>query len=1122
MLPNAQSKYQLLDDSQLIESEVYNPELSEVSNTEIQNMLDSYLSEDIQEYDDRNFPGHSQPASQQASLKFAPAGMVGLMSKSEDVSLNTLFELARDLNDIYTRPMKAVFGAADGIMEAVEKPARTNASTVARAVSALMLPIDVPIKSAQGFIEGLRGHRGAAEILHRLGVKNAKEKLSPEDYARKEKEYEEKLKKQGIIGKVASFVAHEVTDDPLGVISGLIEDPVLVASAATGAAKVGARAVLKGLGEDAVLESIKHGMNVGKFLKSKLTKEEFVEFTAIISKSREKGGGGVNGLIEQLRNASIPLQKKIKELGKKMHPFQDEVLSPVTKINIGEELVTEEQIKDFLIKSLPNEVVHGSKENIVKLIKGKNYSAALAEAILTRQSKTARAMIEDPVERALSEFGLHAADRKLGEISYDAQRILWNELKKYHNLSENAFNELTLKKTLKLLPQNIGRSQRPGMELAILKSDPKAQEILSKEFSKVTPDDIEWVYDQYAKIIPKERLAEVFNRANIKLLGANQGALYNPKGLGALNFYDEVLRAGGLYEDFGHPQFIANLLFDKDKELYLEKFREALLPINGGNKFLGISPKKLEQLGSALEKKAVYAKLTTQERDFIDKRMRPLMDHLYKRLAKAIKEENKIRIAKGLDPLRELGYIKDYLPHIMETLEKCGLWEPGGYYDGIAPSIDTARRLIREGKLASYPTNIVDVYHTYLNGVLRFIHKRPVAQALTEKLGTMNLNPAMKDYITAHLKNFVGQKIEDPVIDTLVKGFMQTPLASFMGVTEETAREFVFTKAYNLLQFGYASGMGLNFKLPVRNMFQSLLGIPNTNLRTWTTAVKDIGKLMAPAVKHDAETKALNTILQNSKIYQGRVGDLSQMLPTEVSRNAAFPGKFETLLRKSIEITGFPQSEKWLFSQSMANGLRYRMEQLGISSYEALLKHPELANVTKYAENLAGRIHFHYNKMFRPLFLNNPSGAHILQYFTFGGRMANQALKDIMLPSRHKVLLKMLMQQSLLAMSLTAGGLAGAGYAAYFSALDPLKQLLQVGGPDTAKSLKSPALKGIYGAMQATVGGISGSKRLQSRGYTQMKQAVTPAVYKITKEAMDFKDPSRLFLYKRYPERKKK
>jgi hypothetical protein len=227
-------------------------------------------------------------------------------------------------------------------------------------------------------------------------------------------------------------------------------------------------------------------------------------------------------------------------------------------------------------------------------------------------------------------------------------------------------------------------------------------------------------------------------------------------------------------------------------------------------------------------------------------------------------------------------------------------------------------------------------------------------------------------------------------------------------------------------------------------------------------------------------------------------------------------------MQKAIEVTGFPQSERWLFSQSMANGLRHRMKELGIGSYEALSKHSKFNDVLKYAEDLAVRTQFQYNKMFRPLWAQNPSGAHILQYFTFGGRMANQAMRDLMLPSRHKVMMKLLMQQSLLATTLTAGGLAGSGYAAYFSAVDPLKQLLQVGGPDTSKAVKSPALKGIYGAMQASVGGLTGSKRLQSRGFTAMKQSVTPAAYKITKEAMDFKDPSRLFLYRNYPKYKKK
>lgn len=1126
-------KYTPIDESQFVQAEVYDPEYSAISNDEIDQELKMYANEPyyspayssetmpeaVEPTDNRNFPGRSKPTDMSGAKKFATAWFMGLMSKPKDVSLNTLFELARDLNDIYKRPGKAVFGAVDGVLEAAEKPFRTNAHAVSRAVALAVLPYDMSIKSAQGFIEGLNGWRGAAEVMHRLGVKNAKEKLSPEAYKKKQLEYEEKMKKQGILGKIATSVAHDISENPLDFWSEFAEDPLLLG----GAVKSGAKSLLKPLGESAVLESITLGSATRNFLKSKLGKAEYEEFIGIVNAAREKGGGGSQGFFDGLKQASEGLQTKFKELVKRNTGIGEEkAYKPITKIKIGPQKVAEEQIHAFMRDTLPDEVVKGGNETALKLMQEGKPAEALAEAILTKQSKYLKSVTEQPVMRALAEFGTYEEGRKIGTASTYVQQTLWNEMKKYGPLSETAFNDMTMKEVRKRLPQQLVRHINPQMELAALKSEPRMAEILSKTADKVTLEDVDWVFNQYAKIIPKERMGEVFKKAGMSPLGANQGMFYKPKGLGALNFMDEVLREAGLHDDFSKPMFLSNQLVDTDKQVYLEKFREALKPVNGGNDLMKLSPQKLEQLGRAAENKAEFMKLTKQEQDFLEKGFRPIMNDLHHKLDTAIISENSMRAQRGLPPIPTLGYQKNYLPHLFKTMEETGMWEAGKVYDDLVPSITSAATKARQGTLTEYPTNILEVYQTYLNGVMRFVHKRPVAQALTEKLQTMPINAEMKEFISSHLNNFVGQKIEDPIIDTMVKGFMQTPLASWMGVTENTAREKVYGMAYNLLQWGYASGMGLNFKLPVRNMFQSFLGIPNTSVKSWTTAIQDVGQLMAPASSHSIETRALNKILQNSEVYKGRVGNLGQMLPTEVSKNAAFPGRFERMMNKAIEVTGFPASEKWLFSQSMANGMRHRMNELGIKSYDALLKHSKLKDVVEYSENLATRIHFQYNKMFRPLFLNNPSGAHILQYFTFGGRMANQALRDMTLPSRHKVLLKMLFQQSLLATTLTMGGLSGAGYAAYFSAVDPLKQLLQIGGPDTAKAVKSPALKGAYGLAQGAVGGLTGSKRLQSRGWTQVKQSVTPAAYKITKEAFDFKDPSRMFLYRKYPERKKK
>jgi hypothetical protein len=251
MLPSRPNKYQPIDESQYVQAETYIPEYSAISNDEIEQDLNSFsnepIVENLPEYDDRNFPGRSQPSEGTKGLKVIPrllqlGGVLPMIPPKEGHSLNTLFEIARDLNDVYKRPGKAVWGAVDGIMEAAEKPNRTNAHGVARAVAMLALPADMTIKSAQGFIEGLKGWRGAAEVMHRLGVKNAKEKLSPEAFEKRQREYEEKLKKQGFIGKIASSVAHSMTDEPLEFFGELAEDPFLL----KGAIVSGGKAVIGG------------------------------------------------------------------------------------------------------------------------------------------------------------------------------------------------------------------------------------------------------------------------------------------------------------------------------------------------------------------------------------------------------------------------------------------------------------------------------------------------------------------------------------------------------------------------------------------------------------------------------------------------------------------------------------------------------------------------------------------------------------------------------------------------------------------------------------------------------------------------------------------------------------
>jgi hypothetical protein len=273
------------------------------------------------------------------------------------------------------------------------------------------------------------------------------------------------------------------------------------------------------------------------------------------------------------------------------------------------------------------------------------------------------------------------------------------------------------------------------------------------------------------------------------------------------------------------------------------------------------------------------------------------------------------------------------------------------------------------------------------------------------------------------------------------------------------------------------------------------------------------------AGNQDAEVQAFKGILSKSKLYKARVGEVSQMMP-DTGMNSTYKTTLQDISEKAIKVTGFTASEKQLVESSLAVGMYEEGKKFGLNSMDAIARSKHFNKILDTAEKLTMDTQFMYHKVMRPQFMNGMLGSHLLQFGTFGANMGNLALRD-MLPSQREYLTKSIMQQSLLAMTLTAGGLAGSGYAPYFGAIDPLKQALSASA-DPSKSIRSPALRGTYGAGQMAVGGLTGSKSLVGRGQTNLKQSVTPAAYKITKQAMDFKDPSRLFLYKNFPARKKK
>ena len=285
---------------------------------------------------------------------------------------------------------------------------------------------------------------------------------------------------------------------------------------------------------------------------------------------------------------------------------------------------------------------------------------------------------------------------------------------------------------------------------------------------------------------------------------------------------------------------------------------------------------------------------------------------------------------------------------------------------------------------------------------------------------------------------------------------------------------------------------------------------------------------LGPIVKsfnNDAEYNAMKRIVQSNEKYRASVGMAEKAAVDPHKHGRIFPTKLESASQKAIGITGFPQSEVDDTSVCVISGIVDGMKRKGISSFAALEKRPQdLRDVLDLANNLTLETMGHFNREARPMWARHDIGRFLYQYGSFGMLMANKAMKDM---THMPTFLKTLGSQAALAATLTAGGLSGANYAAYFQALSPLKQFAALGGDDPAKAVKSPALKlGIgatqygYGTVNKALGG-SGTQ-MQERGKKNMKRSFSSAGYNNLMEAIRLHDPSRLVLKKNWPKPKAK
>lgn len=1102
-------------------AEVYAPDRAPLQNEELDMLIEAYYNDVIQEQTpklsgtgnpNRDFPGRSKPVP--GSFKrMSPLGGKEFLNY-EGPPLQVIMEVMRDMFDLTSRPIKAVAGAADGWVEGMQAPLRSNADTTSKVVLSMLGMPNAVLKSAQGFIEGLMGERGVAEILHRLGVKNIEERKTPEELAIEQANLEAKLASQGTLGRIVTGVGYEIANHPLEFWSSFLEDPFI--------AKGGIAA-----SEKALSNVMKFGVKAGKFLEKGLSKENYALFKQFLNESRLPGGGGAKGFLERVKQAPAGFQAAWKRVWAENNP---EKIAAITAV--GAQTVPLRKLMTKLKELMPHFSPETSQK-VQELMKAGKHQEAFNTFLKEANSDTFIRLTKNPFESAIGNTAIRTDNPMMAFIGNTDREAIWKALKKHNaQIGRKEFEMMRLDDVLKNLPEDIGVLGRAAVNGNKLVQDDQVLNILSKNIEQLSPEDFKYLTDKVGTVLLNKKNAPKFYKMlNAPTMNLPSNPLMNPLEYGRLNLMLPVM------ESIGFGKFYQKVLWAKDAETewlthHFGQIAKAAKPLN---KMKGrpvdwrmISKEQSERLQKMLNQGGwENAPVVTPELELL-KAFRKQYDEIFKDL--------------GLPADK---YRKNFVQHMKDMmageLDDAKPWNVGGRTTDVKESIRESFKGARQGEDWFIP-DAFDSFQTYAKMVARAKFRNPVYEKLTAELNAMNLKPAVKDFIMEVLNDYRGARVKSTIADTMAAGFMKSPLAKLLNISGPQARTAAMDGMDSLVQLGYLTGMGANFKLPLQNLSQQALIIPKTGFKSWVDAQKyskmlvmeqitDTGKALdslGPIVKgfnSDPEYLAMKRILKMNEKYR-HSGNLGEILTSDPHRHGKiFPTPLESISQKAIGVTGFPHSEADNVTVSVLSGIIDAMKRKGVKSFQALEKNPQtLRDSLDMGNKLALDTMGHFNREFRPMWARHDIGRFLYQYGSFGMLMANLAMKDM---QHMPLFFNTLGQQAALATALTISGLSGNDYAAYTQALGPLRNFAALGGEDSSKAVKSPALKAGIGAVQYGYGSanrlMGGSgKDLQKRGIKNIKRSFSSAGYNNLMEAVRMKDPSRIFLKKQWPKRKKK
>lgn len=1026
--------------------------------------------------------------------------------KKQSLGMNVLNTMGFVLG-LPMRPVKAILNAHHETGEVIMDEVESLGAGIP-----LLTTLKAAPRIAGAFLEGLKGHGGASEYLKDLGVKNmSDEEFQVEmDAAQADRKLTKNLGFVGDLGfSIQQMVKHKPAEFWGDVADGLVVE-ALIPFAATGAMK-------KAVG---FASSYKQGIATRAQFVSALGKENAEKVIGLIHESQLPGGGGYEGFLNKLKTFPKDIQQKIKErvaandLKMQAPKFAGERVADPAVLPM-------EQAKSKLRETLKNKYAPGvedvddkSLESILRQRIGdglKRHMEDPTEQALGRMYMRTNAtddvtgVVQDGVKSVSSPatIGRTAGDNiatsmTMRKMDHAAQEQLWGALKKSNpKLTGEEFLDMNFDDVINAMPDDIGKPYRGSMNLAKTINDEYG--LFSKSADELTDLEVDKMMEITGDLFNKDTMLKDLDNIKMSMYGKTDNPVLDPTRLGRIMPARHVLESMGMKDDFFNPVLIATHAEEAAKSATVNRFRKALEPVNK----MGM---RSDWDGSF---KRIFDHLDGKEGISLSKAEITAADNV-----KGILEEM----------ADEFGIPKDkrlsnYITHIFK---KDGSDFSKATFDA-SPSITNKFIENMRTGVDGYETNLIEALEAYTNVGYRNKFRKGVHAALKDKAKSANLPKHAARYVEDFLDDYAGHSVPSSVIEPLIKNIVQSPL-KHLGVRVDS-HEMAQKVAYNALQLGYATGLGLNFKATVRNYFQRFMAAPRTSMKAYGEAEAMGNKVWATRYgkyTNDPEVAAAKAAMEDSLALKQRIGDPTNMRPDVEATGKIFKTPMQRIGDKAIQMSGFNLAEKGNFSKTYLAGLKHEMNRRGIKNFVGLLKHSAYKEIREKAEEMAFDTQLIYNRVNRPLALRNMEGPFIMQYGTFGLNMMPLAMRDFLLPHNRTLGIKTLLHQATLGAGLSAVGLNGMGYAGYFGALEPVQRLAKLSSDNPEKAITSPALRASFGALQAGVGVASGNKKLQKQGVKNIKSVGNTAFGRAYTESKNFNDPSRMFLYKPYPKKKKK